>query len=154
MEAVLGRPDAHVLLVGGEEGLPLLAFANRGLGRVGVWSSDLTGPWGEAWRDDADFPGRLATWVQSLFPPREEMPGDLLTVTEMQPVVPTPSELKKLAELATGPVLAVEDYRAPGARIELSVLGLAQTLALPAALALVLLALGECLALRRRGQIR
>ncbi|MFM1872352.1 MAG: hypothetical protein RL398_1774 [Planctomycetota bacterium] len=55
--------DAEVLLVVGEQGWPLLAFANRGLGRVGAFAADLFGPDAAAFRREPGFPGRLAQWV-------------------------------------------------------------------------------------------
>ncbi|MEE2885832.1 MAG: VWA domain-containing protein, partial [Planctomycetota bacterium] len=43
--------EALTLLVAGPEGTPLLAFANRGLGKIGVWTSDFLGRWGQAFCD-------------------------------------------------------------------------------------------------------
>ena len=71
----------------------------------------------------------------------------------MQPVVPTPGELARLAGLGAG-LLPVEAYQVPGPRLVFRTGGMAQELAIAAALALVVLALGEFLLLRwkaRRG---
>ncbi|HLU38896.1 MAG TPA: VWA domain-containing protein, partial [Planctomycetota bacterium] len=63
---VSARPNAHVLLVAGDDGRPVLAFTNYGLGRVGAWTADLAGGWSAAWRAAPEFPAWVAQWVASL----------------------------------------------------------------------------------------
>ena len=65
---VRGREDAQVLLAAGAEGVPLLAFANRGLGKVGVWSADLLGSWGREGRQPEPFPGPVGSRRRVLMP--------------------------------------------------------------------------------------
>lgn len=96
--------EAQVLLVAGDDGWPLLAFANRGLGRVGAFAADLFGDDGAAFRSDALFPGRLAAWLQSVLPVRPEpAPRPLLTASSCDPPLPTPLEAMALAAFAGGP---------------------------------------------------
>ncbi|MBL8755658.1 MAG: VWA domain-containing protein [Planctomycetes bacterium] len=85
------RQDAQVLLVAGDEGWPLLASTNRGLGRVVAFAADLFGPDGAEFRGEAAFPARLAAWLQSLrpaVPTATPSPGVFATSTP----APTPSE--------------------------------------------------------------
>jgi hypothetical protein len=92
-----------VLLVAGDDGWPLLAFANRGLGRVGAFAADLFGDDGAAFCNDAAFPGRLAAWLQSVLPVRPEpLPRPLLTASSCLPPLPTPDEAAALAAFAGG----------------------------------------------------
>lgn len=95
--------EAQVLLVAGDDGWPLLAFANRGLGRVGAFAADLFGDDGAMFRSDASFPGRLAAWLQSVLPVRPEpQPRPLLTASSCEPPLPTPHEATALAAFAGG----------------------------------------------------
>lgn len=97
--------EAQVLLVAGDDGWPLLAFANRGLGRVGAFAADLFGDDGATFRSEAAFPGRLAAWLQSVLPVRpESLPQPLLTRSSCDPQLPTPREAAGLAALAGGPI--------------------------------------------------
>ena len=41
-------------IVAGDEGWPLLAYGNRGLGRVGAFAADLCGEPGSRWRDEME----------------------------------------------------------------------------------------------------
>jgi len=96
--------EAQVLLVAGDDGWPLLAFANRGLGRVGAFAADLFGDDGAAFRSEPAFPGRLAAWLQSVLPVRSEpLPRPLLTASSCHPPLPTPHEAAALAAFAGGP---------------------------------------------------
>lgn len=96
--------EAQVLLVAGDDGWPLLAFVNRGLGRVGAFAADLFGDEGAAFRSEASFPGRLAAWLQSVLPVRPEpAPRSLLTAASCDPPLPTPREATALAAFAGGP---------------------------------------------------
>jgi Mg-chelatase subunit ChlD len=89
--------DAHVLLVAGDEGWPLLAFGNRGLGRVGAFAADLFGPAGAEFRTERAFPGRFAQWLQNVQPGvPQSTPQPLLHGFASDPPIPTPAELVAL----------------------------------------------------------
>lgn len=99
--------DAHVLLVAGEEGWPLLAFANRGLGRVGAFAADLGGDAGAEFRAEAAFPARLSQWVQSVLPMQPAAaPAPLLQRATLEPLAPTPRDVAHLGALAGAPPAA------------------------------------------------
>lgn len=118
MAAVAGaRADAQVLLVAGERGLPLLAFANRGLGRIAAWTADWTGAWSADWRDEPQFPARLAQWVSYLLPAAVGAPpGAICADGRLTPAAPTRAEIAAL-EAATGrPAAALETYHVPETR--------------------------------------
>lgn len=148
--ACTGTVDAHVLLVVGRGGTPLLAFANRGLGRIAAFAADLGGAACEHFRRDADFPARLSQWVAALAPPtRQPAAADLLRTVEVQPPRPTPRALQQLALGSLTPPQPVADYAPPPPRTRFLARGLAPEWALYALLALLLLACGEW-ALSRR----
>jgi Mg-chelatase subunit ChlD len=93
--------DAHVLLVAGDDGWPLLAFGNRGLGRTAAFAADLAGPAGDEFRREPSFPARLAQWVQSLLPPLPlTNPQPLLREITVTPVAVLPDDVQALAALA------------------------------------------------------
>lgn len=92
--------DAHVLLIAGDEGWPLLAFGNRGLGRVGAFAADLGGDAGTAFRREPGFPGRLAAWIQHVARVVPAPPPSLLRDYTIAPAAPTPREIAALAALA------------------------------------------------------
>jgi Mg-chelatase subunit ChlD len=95
--------DAQVLLIAGDDGWPLLAFGNRGLGRIGVFAADLAGPAGEAFRRERAFPGRLAAWIQHV---ARVVPGAasmLLRDHCVAPPAPTPREVAALTAFAGAP---------------------------------------------------
>jgi hypothetical protein len=78
----------------------VLAYANRGLGRVGAFAADLFGAPGAEFRAEAPFPARLAQWVGSVLPSQlRTTPLSLLHAVELAPIVPTPAEAKALAAL-------------------------------------------------------
>jgi len=151
---VAGKPEARVLLVAGaREGTPLLAFANRGLGRVAAWTAGFLGPWSERWRaDGVGLPGRIAAWVEALRPAGSGTAdvADLLAARAVEPPAPLRAERAFLARLVPGPLEAIEDYRPPPTREILMERGRAVDLALLALSALVLLAVVEYL-VRRYG---
>jgi hypothetical protein len=151
---VEARTDGQVLLLArrGDDGVPLLAFANRGLGKVGVWTSDLLGAWGGPWRGDADFPARLAQWVSSLRPAAAEIAArDLLERTTLDPSAPVAPERAALESLTGRPLQPLDEFTAPPARTHVEQRGLARELALAALLALALLAAIEYLVGRLGG---
>ncbi len=93
--------DAQVLLIAGDDGWPLLAFSNRGLGRVGAFAADLAGEAGAEFRRETAFPARLASWVQHLLPSRlTSAPVPLLVEHLVTPPAPTPRDAEALAVLA------------------------------------------------------
>ena len=147
------RPEAHTLLAAGAEGVPLLAFAQRGLGRIGVFSADLTGAWSEGWRKEPGFAARLAGWLAHLEPAETiASSANLLQQVTATPQVPTAAEQQWLAELAGAPLRAAAEYGAPEAREVAIATSRTQELAVHALLVLLALALGEvAVALRARG---
>ncbi|MEZ5962583.1 MAG: VWA domain-containing protein [Planctomycetota bacterium] len=138
---VTARPEAHVLLVAGQQGWPLLAFKNYGLGRVAAWTADFAGDWSAEWRRAESFPAWLAQWTASVLPPTtREVALDVLTERAVDPRGPTPAEVAAL-ERYSGTALrtfAVPPVPSPTTqRVERSLAGV---LAWAAALALLVLA--------------
>jgi Mg-chelatase subunit ChlD len=147
------RDDARVLLSAGTEGYVLLAFANRGLGKVGVWSADFMGPWGGRWAADPAFPGRLAQWIQHLEPAGAGARG-VRVVERPEPVqeVVVPWEASLLEDLAGTPLRPIETFVSPAPRVETEIRGRAARHAWYGLLFLVLLAAIEFLSMRRSGR--
>jgi von Willebrand factor type A domain len=147
------RDDARVLLSAGTEGYVLLAFANRGLGKVGVWSADFMGAWGERWAADPAFPGRLAQWIQHLEPAGTGARGRGV-VDRPEPVqeVVVPWEASLLEDLAGTPLRPIETFVSPAPRVETEIRGRASRHAWYGLIFLVLLAAIEFLAMRRSGR--
>lgn len=93
--------DAQVLLVAGEAGWPLLAFGNRGLGRVGAFAADLFGQDAAEFRAGDAFAARFAQWVQAVLPAEPvRAPKALLRETVVEPPAPTARDAELLQELA------------------------------------------------------
>ncbi|MCU0862583.1 MAG: VWA domain-containing protein [Planctomycetes bacterium] len=110
--------DAQVLLIAGEEGWPLLAFGNRGLGRVGAFAADLCGPDGAEFRREAAFSARLAQWVQTLLPALPaEAPRSLLQQVTVTPPAPWPAERAALAAMAGTEPVPVDALPQPGPQL-------------------------------------
>lgn len=137
--------DAHVLLVAGDQGAPLLAFGHRGLGRVAAFAADLGGDDGAEFRGDPSFPGRFGQWLQSLLVPQpSRAPAPLLAGGALEPPAPTPTEIAALAAMAGQPVVTAPQLPAsPGPRTVVAHRGQAADHAIHALLALLVLALGE-----------
>jgi Mg-chelatase subunit ChlD len=134
--------DAQVLLVAGEHGWPLLAFANRGLGRSGAFAADLGGADGAGFRADPAFPGRFAQWVQAVSPPAPAPRSEpLLGEVRVEPAVPTQRDVEWLSALGGAPV--VVDAPPPPPALARTVVQEAPQWALVLLLALVALALCE-----------
>ena len=146
---VRAKADARTLLAAGQAGIPLLAFANRGLGKIGVWTADFLGPWGESWVTDPQFPGRFAQWVQYLTPAASILQGVVLARPQVAQVVPLPAEIARLESLGGSPVRRLADYVPPSATVQTVVTGRATSHALVAILLILVLALVECVAVRR-----
>jgi hypothetical protein len=144
MPETAATPDAHVLLAAGERGLPLLAFCNRGAGRVAAWSADLGGGQSRAWLADPAFPARLAQWVTALLPPlAARAPANLLAEVALEPPAPTAPERAWLARATGAEPAPVATYAAPPATGTAERHSLGRELTLPALLSLLLLAFVE-----------
>ncbi|HEB54132.1 MAG TPA: VWA domain-containing protein [bacterium] len=95
---------AQVLLVAGDEGWPLLAYANRGLGRVGAFAADLGSEAGREFRSASAFPAWIAQWIAAVRVPQADgEPASLLQDAEVAPAAPTPAEAAWLTALAGAP---------------------------------------------------
>jgi Mg-chelatase subunit ChlD len=99
--------DATTLLAARDAaGSAVLAYGNRGLGRVGCFAAELFGPAGDAFRAEPAFPARLAQWVTAVLPAQQlAAPQSLLFAVELSPVVPTPAEQRALAALGGAPTV-------------------------------------------------
>ncbi len=148
--AVAARPESQTLLVAGTSGHPLLAFSNRGLGRVGVFTSGLDRAWGSAWLDAPQFPSWFARWVAAVAPPRATPAHDLLTEKVAAPRGPTPGELRALATFSGQAVLPLAAIAPEQVRVVARWRGTALALAIAAGAAIVALAMLEFILVRRR----
>ena len=102
--------DSTVLLVVGEQGWPLLTFANRGLGRVGAFAADLGGEAGRAFREAEEFPAWLSQWLAATAAAeRTAQPEDLRAGGEVSPPAPVPADVRHLRALTGGPPLAADE---------------------------------------------
>ncbi len=110
--------DALVLLIAadGELGRPLLAYVNRGLGRVGAFAADLALEDSSALRAESHFPARLTQWIMALRPPLPTLPAELLGAAEVSPVGPKPSEAIALSAIGSGRLLPFSELRIPPPR--------------------------------------
>ena len=148
--AVAARPEAHTLLVAGAAGNPLLAFANRGIGRVGTFSSGLEAQWGSAWLGAPEFPSWFGRWIASLLPAQAVMaPVELLAEKRVTPRGPTPRELVGLATWSGRPPQSLGALRPPEVRQRTLWRGTALALSIVAAASVLLLAVFEFILLRR-----
>jgi hypothetical protein len=137
-------PDAYVLLVAGSRGLPLLAFGNRGLGKVGAFTCDLSGPWSQAFRAEGGYPARLSQWVAYLAPVAGPESGPALALRlEAIPDLPTQRESAWLQAIAGSRLGSPEALAAPGPALRSREHGTARELAVTAALAMLVQALVE-----------
>ncbi|MBL8750239.1 MAG: VWA domain-containing protein [Planctomycetes bacterium] len=95
------RLDASVLLVAGPAGWPLLAFGNRGLGRVAAVATDLFGAAAAEFRRDPAFPARLSKWVAAVRPPQPTWaPMRIATEVVVEPQAPDARDAAWLRGLA------------------------------------------------------
>ncbi len=101
------RLDASVLLVAGPVGWPLLAFGNRGLGRVAAFAADLFGAAAADFRRDPAFPARLSRWIAAVRPPQTAWaPMLIATDVVVDPKAPDARDAAWLRGLAgTEPVV-------------------------------------------------
>jgi hypothetical protein len=102
--------DSQVLLVVGDQGWPLLAFANRGLGRVGAFAGELGGAGGQAFRGAASFSAWFAQWAAAVDAADAAVDaGDLRDGGGVTPPAPLPRDADYLRALGGG------ETRAPAA---------------------------------------
>ena len=144
--AVSGREDAQTLLVVGDAGQPLLALANRGLGRVAALALEPVRE-NDGFFADPAFPGRMAQWVTAVQRPvARAAAANLATLARVEPARPTAAELAALG-IRTGAMLMPWGPPPP---VELPVSqGLAPNWALAGIVLLVLLAAVEWWLVRR-----
>ncbi|MBK8976597.1 MAG: VWA domain-containing protein [Planctomycetes bacterium] len=143
VDAAVADARAQVVLAAAD-GTPVLAFTNRGLGRVAAFASDWAGAGAAPWREDPRFPAWLATWVRAVAPRETAAPGgDLLGPRAIAPPAPTPAEVAALEALAGSPLRPLAELALPRARTTRSERGRAADDALWALVVLLLLALVE-----------
>ncbi len=123
----------------------MLAFANRGLGKVGVWTADLLGSWGREWRQAEPFPAWLAQWVEHLAPALPQPPRQLLQDRKLTPVAPLPGDVAALRGMTGGQVCELSEYPGPRPRSQIRVTMQAPDHALFGLAALLVLLLVEFL---------
>ena len=142
--------DAYVLLVASASGQPVLAYGNRGLGRTGVFASDLAGLDGLELRRDASFPAWISQWVAEVLRPEVQLPQARLESAELLPPAPTPEEARALlAGSAPGSELQpLANYQLPPRTVKLSFFSRVPDWAFAALAALMLLAFVEWWATR------
>lgn len=135
--------EARVLLVAGDEGWPLLAFANRGLGRVGAFAAELGGEDGREFRSAQAFPAWIAQWLAATTAADEAGEArDVHEVGEVLPPTTVPADIRWLTAVSGQPVVQIspEDVASPaGKRVVEQVAEWAPWLVV----ALLMLAIGE-----------
>lgn len=95
--------ESRVLLVAGNEGWPLLAYANRGLGRVGAFGAELSGDSGREFREASAFPGWLSQWLRATSPAENTVQSkDLREYGEVAPRAPVPADVRWLRRVGGG----------------------------------------------------
>ncbi|MBK8100436.1 MAG: VWA domain-containing protein [Planctomycetes bacterium] len=142
--------DAHVLLVVGDDGAPLLAFGNRGLGRVAAFAADPAAPAAAEFVADPAFAARLAQWLQAVLPPEPRLESRLpLGEPVVTPVAPNPAELRQLAAMASGEVVDVAQFAAPPPHAQTTFESQLARWAMIGLAALLLLAIAERIAAHR-----
>ena len=95
--------ESRVLLVAGDEGWPLLAYANRGLGRVGAFAAELSGAGGREFREASAFPGWLSQWLRATSAARDTVQSkDLREHGDIVPRAPVPADMRWLRRVGGG----------------------------------------------------
>lgn len=133
--------DAQVLLVAGDAGWPLLAYGNRGLGRVGAFAADLWGAAGAEFRAETAFAARLSLWVQEVLraePARSS--ATLLAQGKVTPPAPSPQDLAALEALVGSAPRTAAEPQQPAPVVVRVQEGRAVSWSLGALLALLVLA--------------
>jgi len=109
--------EARVLLVVGDEGWPLLAYANRGLGRVAAFGAELTTESGREFREASEFPGWLGQWLAATSVASDAVEAaELREQSDVTPPAPVPADVRWLHAVAGGEPqlsLASSDPSAP-----------------------------------------
>jgi hypothetical protein len=101
--------ESRVLLVAGDEGWPLLAYANRGLGRVGAFGAELSGDSGREFREASAFPGWLSQWLRATSAARDAVQSkDLREHGDVAPRAPVPADVRWLRRVSGGEPLIAE----------------------------------------------
>jgi Mg-chelatase subunit ChlD len=109
--------ESRVLLVAGDEGWPLLAYANRGLGRVGAFGAELSGDSGREFREASAFPGWLSQWLRATSAARDTLQSkDLREHGDVAPRAPVPADVRWLRRVSGGEPLIAES--SPASAIE------------------------------------
>ncbi|MFT4513024.1 MAG: Mg-chelatase subunit ChlD [Planctomycetota bacterium] len=109
--------ESRVLLVAGNEGWPLLAFANRGLGRVGAFGAELSGDSGREFREASEFPGWVSQWLRATSAAHDTVQSrDLREHGEVAPRAPVPADVRWLRRVSGGEPLIAES--SPASAIE------------------------------------
>jgi hypothetical protein len=104
--------EARVLLVAGDDGWPLLAFVNRGLGRVGAFAAELGGENGREFREAEAFPGWLAQWLAATTAAVASTESrDLRERGEVTPPTTVPADMRWLAAVSGSTVAQVSGQR-------------------------------------------
>ena len=145
------RASAHVLLVVGDAGQPLLAYGNVGLGRVGAFAADLAGEAAALLRAEPAFPARLAQWVVAVQRPATTAPQSANLQARIEPPAPTPAEVAALVALSGSSPQALDGIRLPPPRSIVERLPQTPDWSLAAILAVVGLAWWERRGVRRIG---
>ncbi len=147
---VEAHAEALTLLVAGPKGIPLLAFANRGLGKLGVWTSDFLGEWGTAFCEDEDFPGRLGQWVQFLVPARMVLRGvDVVQRPAVTPEIPLAEDVRAAERIGGNRITPLDALVPPASSVLEEQRGRAEWDAIYGIVLLLLLAIVEFVVWRR-----
>lgn len=147
----VARASAHVLLVAGDAGQPLLAFGNLGLGRVGAFAADLVGEAAASLRADPAFPARLSQWVVAVQRATPGAPRAASLQARVEPPAPTPAEVAALAAMSGSAPQGLDGLRMPPPRTVQERVPQTPDWSLAAILAVVLLAWWEARGVRRIG---
>lgn len=141
--------ETRVLLVAGDDGWPLLAYANRGLGRVGVFAAELGGEDCREFRAASAFPGWLSQWLAATSSASEAVQSsDVRGLGEIVPRAPVPADVRWLTRVSGGD-LVTQATQIDGGDLEVGevvgseVIRQAEQVAPLLLVVLLLLALGE-----------
>jgi Mg-chelatase subunit ChlD len=105
--------ESRVLLVVGDEGWPLLTYANRGLGRIGAFGAELSGASGREFREASAFPGWLSQWLRATSAAHDTVQSrDLREHGDVSPRVPVPADVRWLRRVSGGEPLVADSLPA------------------------------------------
>ncbi len=108
-----GTRTAHVLLVAGPLGSPVLAYGNRGLGRIGVFAADLAGDDAKELRAEESFSARIAQWVTAALRSLPEVESEVLRTAAVEPVAPLPREVALLTAMTGEAPRSIDQLELP-----------------------------------------